>query len=885
MSTPRCTTSLEPSNVFETVPVQASGAYDVVVGRGLLAEAGPRIREAVPSADDAVLLVTDGNVGAIYAECVKASLAGAGFRVETCVIEPGEASKCLKTYGSCLEAAARLGLTRQSIVVALGGGVVGDLAGFVAATYMRGCRFVQLPTSLLAMVDSSVGGKTAVDLPQGKNLVGSFYQPNLVLCDLDCLATLPELYRSDGTGEVVKYGVMADAELFGWLEQPLVGQEERVVPRCIAIKRDVVEADEREGGLRKLLNLGHTVGHAIELLGDYRIPHGHAVAAGMAIMARACAAKGWCSKEDSSRIEAMLHVHDLPTGSSRSVGDLCAAAMHDKKRVGDHIDAVVVRAIGTTEVKRLSIPEFEELVALGCAERDVVAAEDCMTVLEGSGPVAAERTPCYRDPSEPVGRGPLKAVVEPGCLGGSVAAISSKSAAHRMLICASLCEGPTRIRCTTTSKDIEATCDCLRALGAEIEREGEYIHVKPVARRDGEPQAPRLACGESGSTLRFMLPVASALGGAHVFLGEGRLPERPLEPLRSRLIEHGCQVSPAGLWPLQAWGRLEGGYFDLPGNVSSQYVTGLLLALPLTGEGGCVRLHGVVESRPYIDLTISVMRAFGVSVEEGSDFLCGEVDGCECCERVITFTVAPDARYTSPGEAAVEGDWSNAAFWLCAGALSPEPVRVTGLDLASDQGDLAVLDVLADLGARVQVHPGEGWAQVSGSDENGNPLQLHGAKIDARDVPDLIPVLSMVAACATGETRVVNAARLRIKESDRLQTTAELLRAFGIAVEELPDGLVIQGSGTDEPSHPCLEGAEVSSHNDHRIAMAASIAAGKAQAPVMVLGAEAVAKSYPKFFADLVALGGAVVLESTFCQEADSRTDRHDSRDKREGGC
>lgn len=831
------------ARVYETVPVAASRSYDVVVGRGLLAEVGARVRAAIPQADATVLLVSDTHVHPLYGEQVAASLAEAGFTVQSTVIEAGEASKCLASYGVILEAAACAGLTRASTVVALGGGVVGDLAGFAAATYMRGCHVVQVATSLLAMVDSSVGGKTAIDLPQGKNLAGAFYQPDLVLCDLDCLATLPELYVSDGTGEVMKYGVMADAELFGWLEQPLQGQEERVVARCISIKRDVVQADEREGGQRKLLNLGHTVGHAIELLGDYRIPHGHAVAAGMAVMARACAAKGWCSTEDARRIEAMLRVHGLPTGSTRSAADLCAAALHDKKRTGDAIDVVVVRGIGATEVRRLSLADFEELVALGCASTDIVPAE-------------AGRTPAGLLPVE---SGSLRAVVEPGPLAGRIPAISSKSAAHRMLICAALCEAPTRIRCTTTSRDIEATCDCLRALGATVTREDDVLVVEPIPARDavaemGRP-VPLLDCGESGSTLRFMLPVACALGGAHVFAGAGRLPERPLEPLRSRLEEHGCAVSPAGLWPLQAWGRLEGGIFDLPGNVSSQYVTGLLLALPLTAEGGCVRLHGVVESRPYIDLTLSVMRAFGAAVEEGSDFVCGEFDGCECCERVETFTVPAGSRYISPGAATVEGDWSNAAFWLCAGALSPEPVMVTGLDLATDQGDLAVLDVLKDLGARVWVHPGEGWAAVCGANEDGTPCALHGTVIDARNVPDLIPVLSVVAACAEGETRVVNAARLRIKESDRLQTTAELLRALGAEVDEKPGGLVIQGLGGG------LTGACVSSHNDHRIAMAAAIAAPRAKGAVVIDGAEAVAKSYPGFFADLVRLGGSVALE------------------------
>ena len=362
-------------NVFETVHVDASSPYDVVVGRGLLDELGERMRATLPTCDDTVLLVTDENVEEHYAERVCASLERAGFTLCCATLPPGEPTKCLDSYMQLLALAAELGLTRSSTVVALGGGVMGDLAGFVAATYMRGCNLVQVPTSLLAMVDSSVGGKTAVDLPQGKNLVGAFYQPCLVLCDLDCLATLPARFMGDGTGEVVKYGVMSDPELFGWLEKPLAGQEERVVARCVQIKRDVVEADEREGGMRKLLNLGHTVGHAIELLGEYRIPHGHAVAAGTAVMARACAAKGWCSEEDARRIEGMLAVHGLPTGTRFALEDLYTAALHDKKRNGDAIDVVLVRGIGRSEVRRVSLEEFAELLALGCSQADVVPAE------------------------------------------------------------------------------------------------------------------------------------------------------------------------------------------------------------------------------------------------------------------------------------------------------------------------------------------------------------------------------------------------------------------------------------------------------------------------------------------------------------------------------
>ncbi len=351
------------------IRVRASGSYDVVVGRGLIGRVGELVRDAEAaegrSLDGTCLVVSDDNVGPLYADAACASLRAAGFDAHDVRMPAGEATKCLARYGELLGAAADAGLTRSGLVVALGGGVIGDLAGFVAATYMRGCRLVQVATSLLAMVDSSVGGKTAIDLPQGKNLAGAFLQPDLVVCDLDALRTLPASFLSDGTGEVVKYGIMCDPELFAWLEAPVMGQEGRVVARCVAIKRDVVEADEREAGERKRLNLGHTVGHAIERCSGYTIPHGHAVAAGCAIMARACAAHGLCAGEDAARIVRMIAGHGLPTTTTYGADELYAAALHDKKRVGDGMDVVLVRGVGATEIRRVSLPELREIIEEG----------------------------------------------------------------------------------------------------------------------------------------------------------------------------------------------------------------------------------------------------------------------------------------------------------------------------------------------------------------------------------------------------------------------------------------------------------------------------------------------------------------------------------------
>lgn len=347
-----------------------SGTYDVSIGHGLLASVGPRTRAA--AGGHHAFIVTDENVGPLYAEAVATSLANAGYDVSERVLPAGEGTKSMGQLASLLEAMAEAGLTRDDVVVALGGGVIGDLAGFAAAVYMRGCPYVQVPTSLLAMVDSSVGGKTAVDLAAGKNLAGAFWQPRAVIADIACLETVPRERFIDSVGEVIKYGVMCDPELFSALErEPLVpdtaarGRIEEVVSRCIAIKRDVVAADEREGGIRQTLNLGHTVGHAIEAASGFTLGHGSSVAAGLCFIARASARMGLCPEEDARRIVDTVAAHALPTTSDVPTDTLFEHALSDKKRHGDTVNAVLVRGIGAVEIRPLGLDELREVIEIG----------------------------------------------------------------------------------------------------------------------------------------------------------------------------------------------------------------------------------------------------------------------------------------------------------------------------------------------------------------------------------------------------------------------------------------------------------------------------------------------------------------------------------------
>ena len=346
-----------------TIRVEAGGGYDVVIGRGLLREAGERVRAVCRGG--AVCLVSDDRVFPLYGETVTESLQAAGFRVETFVFPNGEVSKTPETWLRLTRFLAEKELDGTDAVVALGGGVVGDLAGFAAASYRRGVPLVQLPTTLLAAVDSSVGGKTAVDLPEGKNLLGAFWQPALVLCDGDTFATLPPEVRRDGCAEILKYGMLCAPELLETLLDPERAADGDVIERCVEIKRDIVQRDERDRGERKLLNFGHTVGHAVEKLSGFSVTHGCAVAVGMATVTRAAVSRGLCPAETAETLLSLLERYGLPTHTEFDAAALAQAMRADKKRAGDTVDLIVPRRAGHCEILPTPVSELEAFVAEG----------------------------------------------------------------------------------------------------------------------------------------------------------------------------------------------------------------------------------------------------------------------------------------------------------------------------------------------------------------------------------------------------------------------------------------------------------------------------------------------------------------------------------------
>jgi len=334
---------------MRSVTVNAGKKYDILIGSGLLDKAGELIREVSRAA--AVTLVSDDNVFSLYGEKVTASLKACGFRVITYVFPHGEESKNLTVWGGLLEKMCGEGMTRTDIIVALGGGVTGDLAGFAAASYQRGIDFVQLPTSLLAAVDSSVGGKTGVDLKAGKNQVGAFHQPIRVICDTDALSTLPDAEYRNGCAEIIKYAMLEGEELFGLISSvPVKDNYADVIEHCVTIKKRFVEEDEFDRGLRMLLNLGHTFGHAVEASSSFEIAHGAAVAMGMGTVTRAAAAKGLCGDDVKIRLEALLVAYGLSSEIDYPVDVLVKAAGTDKKNSAGRMRLIVPYAIGDCRV-------------------------------------------------------------------------------------------------------------------------------------------------------------------------------------------------------------------------------------------------------------------------------------------------------------------------------------------------------------------------------------------------------------------------------------------------------------------------------------------------------------------------------------------------------
>lgn len=406
--------------------------------------------------------------------------------------------------------------------------------------------------------------------------------------------------------------------------------------------------------------------------------------------------------------------------------------------------------------------------------------------------------------------------IKPSVLSGKLSVPASKSCAHRSIICAALADGVSRLSGVTMSKDIEATIGAMTALGAEFTVKGSDIVVKGMGGRAAGSSV--IDCNESGSTLRFMIPIAAAIGASTEFNGRGRLPQRPIDIYIRELGRNGVSFEHNNTMPFTVSGGLKSGTFSIEGDVSSQFITGLLFALPLLEGDSEIVLTSKLESRPYVDITIDTLRRFGVTAQE--------------CEN--GFRIKGGQKY-APHDEKIEGDYSQAAFFYVANALGSQ-VELNNLEPDSVQGDKMIVRIIEETCC-------------------GGTIGSYNA--DCSDIPDLVPILAVLAAFGSGESVIYNAKRLRIKESDRLVATADMLNSLGGDVTVTDDGLVIRPTGA-------MHGGTVSSFGDHRIVMAAAIAATRIDGEVIINGAEAAEKSYPAFFDDYTMLGGkanVIILE------------------------
>lgn len=431
-----------------------------------------------------------------------------------------------------------------------------------------------------------------------------------------------------------------------------------------------------------------------------------------------------------------------------------------------------------------------------------------------------------------------KVRISPAKLNGEILIPSSKSMGHREIICAGLAKGTSIVDNISMSKDIEATMRCLKALGVEIEKiESKFpgrTALKIVGSGELFANEKEADCGESGSTLRFFVPLGASIGTSFTFIGHGKLVSRPLKAYYDIFEEQGLEFSTNdGELPLTVNGKLKPGVYKLPGDVSSQYVSGLLFALPLLAGDSCVEITSPLESASYVDMTLACLEKYGIKIDNVNN------------EHRL-YKIKGNQKYQAQ-QGNVEGDWSQVAFWTVAGALG-EKVVSSGVDFASLQGDKAVVEIMNRMGAKLTTS--ESAVIVVGG-------QTHETTIDATNCPDIIPVLSALAAVSEGTTKIVNAARLRIKECDRLTAMRSELNKLGANVTELPDGLIIEGK-----PEGLAGGGAVDAWNDHRIAMSLAIVAAKCKEGFELTGAGSVAKSYPIFWEDYKSVGGQIeVLE------------------------
>ncbi|KAJ1719756.1 3-dehydroquinate dehydratase (3-dehydroquinase) [Coemansia erecta] len=874
-----------PLELAEVERISILGAESIVCGFHLADYIWNDIFRSLAAASTYVL-ITDTNLARLYADKYQESFAAVWAHVNperkaprllVHVLPPGETSKSRATKSAIEDWMLGEKCTRDTMVLALGGGVIGDLVGYVAATFMRGVAFVQIPTSLLAMVDSSIGGKTAVDTPAGKNLIGAFWQPKRIFMDMAVLSTLPAREFSNGMAEVVKTAAIWSSDEFDVLEASaeevraavLEGQSGgsgssgltvasrsaaqtqllRVIAASARVKAYVVTHDERESGMRGLLNFGHTIGHAIEAVLSPQVLHGECVAVGCVLEAEVARRMGHLSEVGVARLTRCLRAYGLPTAMD---------------------DAALVRLVGERRLAELKPKRLLDIMAL---DKKTVGAQKRIVVLKRLGATLEMQPTAVADAliAEVISAGVLVQPVPEQAAEQAAAVVvvppGSKSISNRALLLAALGKGECRIRNLLHSDDTQVMMGALQAMGGcefSWEDDGNTL---VVVGGGGHLQVPphELFLGNAGTAARFLATTANiidATDASTVLTGNARMKQRPTGPLVDALRANGCKIDyceRTGSLPLRVHhdGRgLPGGRIQLAASVSSQYVSSILLCAPYAREPVVLELvGGKVISQPYIDMTIAMMAQFGCRVE-----------------RVAENTYAvPAGAYANPAEYVVESDASSATYPLAFAAITGTQCTVPNIGSASLQGDARfAVEVLRPMGCTVE-------QTATSTTVRGPPRgQLRALSlIDMEPMTDAFLTAAVLAAVATGGdtdgvTRIRGIANQHVKECDRIAAMCDELARFGVATANHADGIDVHACalGSLKPGVP-----SVHCYDDHRVAMSLSLLACVSPQGAEIRERRCVGKTWPQWW-DVLArdlgapIAGADPAEETSAEDA-----------------
>ncbi|ROV92039.1 hypothetical protein VMCG_09528 [Cytospora schulzeri] len=813
------------------------GKDDIIIDYGIFHDfVANDLLENFPSST--YVLITDTNLAPLYVDSfeqvfkAEAAKVSSNARLLSYAIPPGENSKGRETKAEIEDWMLSEKCTRDTVVIALGGGVIGDMIGYVAATFMRGVKFVQVPTTLLAMVDSSIGGKTAIDVPMGKNLVGAFWQPSRVYIDLQFLDTLPTREFINGMAEVVKTAAIWDETEFTALEEnaaailsavkskPALGTErlgpirhilKRIVLGSARTKAQVVSADEREGGLRNILNFGHSIGHAYEALLTPQVLHGEAVAIGMVKEAELARFLGVMRPDAVARLTKCIASYELPTSvKDKKVVKLTAGK---KCPVDILLDKMAVDKKNAGKTKKIVL-----LSAIGqCYEPKASAVED--RVIRVLLSPATRVTPGV-----------------PGNLNVSVTPPGSKSISNRALVLAALGQGEVRIKNLLRSDDVEFMLSAVSGLNGATyswENGGEILVVNGKGGKLEASKEP-LYLGNAGTASRFLTSVVSLATpssvSSTVLTGNARMQQRPIGPLVDSMRANGVEVkylNKEGSLPVQvdAAGGFEGGVIELAATISSQYVSSLLMSAPYAKNPVTLKLVGGKPiSQFYIDMTVAMMASFGIHVERSTT-------------EENTYHI-PKGTYKNPAEYEIESDASSATYPLAVAAITGTTCTVPNIGSKSLQGDSRfAVDVLQAMGAKVE--QSDYSTTVTGPPVGQLKAIPH---VDMEPMTDAFLTASVLAAVADGTTQITGIANQRVKECNRIAAMKEQLAKFGVQCNELEDGIEIIG----RPYQSLTEPADgIYCYDDHRVAMSFSVLSVISPHPVTILERECTGKTWP----------------------------------------